>query len=397
VHRLGGGIGMITLLQVMSGCFGIYLLSREIMRSWSASPRAIRWYPFFLLVFLLTPFTPLPFYLMGFIKDSWLGIELIWVAYLALRAKQIQKRESAAYRMNYFLLLAGMNFVLLTRHNAVVLLPIFFLILYHIINRLRLPGESKLSIIFWSSIPLFLFLFSEHQIYFSFKVAHSYPENQVYVLETVGVVVENTDNGKYVPYVKSHLSPNYKEAYLPGNVTPVMFWTNSRALDTLFNRDNPLVKEQYYELVKKVPFTVLKVKWDGFVQMLLPQRDRYLYHGQLDDNNFGLKQNLRFAKTRALWQRMTDAIHNNRLTDLIADEHVVWLLINIALLIGFMKKGLLDSLLFVLLLLPLGYYLSYMLAATASDYRMMFPATVLMQVLGLSLGLVRLDNYLNSR
>jgi hypothetical protein len=71
VHRLGGGIGMITLLQVMSGCFGIYLLSREIMRSWSASPRAIRWYPFFLLVFLLTPFTPLPFYLMGFIKDSW--------------------------------------------------------------------------------------------------------------------------------------------------------------------------------------------------------------------------------------------------------------------------------------------------------------------------------------
>jgi hypothetical protein len=397
VLLLGGGIGVITLLQILAGCFGVCLLSREILRVTNVSSSAVKWYPLFLLLFLLTPLSSLPFYMMGFIKDSWLGLELIWVAYLTLKARQLHTRESAAYRRNYVLLVLSMNMVLLTRHNALVLVPVFFLILYTNGKRLRLSGESKLSLIFWGSIPLLLFLFSQNQLYISFKVERSFPENQVYVLESVGALVDNPANGKYVPYVKSHLTPAYKDAYIPGNVTPVMFWAPIPALDTLFNRDNPLVKQQYFDLLKNAPFTLLKVKWEGFAKMLDTDRSRYLFHTQLDSNDLGLSQNARFAGTRAIWQGMTRGFQKNYLTDLILDEHVVWLVINILLLIVFIRRRVFTSGLFLLLLLPLVYYFSYLLAATTPDFRMMFPATFLMEVLGLSLLLVKWDRYQQSR
>jgi hypothetical protein len=45
-------------------------------------------------------------------------------------------------------------------------------------------------------------------------------------------------------------------------------------------------------------------------------------------------------------------------------------------------------------MIPLSYYLSYILAAVAQDYRFMYPSTLAMQVIGISLLLAKTLKYL---
>ena len=119
--------------------------------------------------------------------------------------------------------------------------------------------------------------------------------------------------------------------------------------------------------------------------MLKPSTGKYWFHVKLDDNAYGLTQNETFKKARLGWQLLANNIHSITLTSFIGGEHLVWLIINVSLLILLISKRQLRSMLFIVLLIPLGYYLSYLLACTGDDFRFMYPATLLVQVIALSL------------
>jgi hypothetical protein len=387
VFAVDGDVSTLTFIQTVSGCLGIYFLAREIMLVKEAARKKITWYPLYILLILLLPISPLPFYLMNFVKDSWILIGLIWIAYLGLKLTKVTSKKGKSYSLVFTIVVLLMGSLFLIRYNAIVLLPIFFMLLLYNSKRLSNPKESIIPVILWCLLPFFFYLVVQKQFYAAFSVKKVYPENQVMAIESVGALVADLDNEKYVSYVKSHLTPNFKEVYYPGNVASVMNWAGSEKTvnQQTFNIADEHIKPEYFSLVMHAPITIAKIKMEGFYNMLKPSTRKYWYHKQLDPNDLGLAQNETFKSIRSGWQSAADRIHSLMLTNLIGGEHFIWLLMNIALLIQMIRKKQMRSMLFIILLLPLAYYFSYLLAITSDDFRFMYPATLLVQVVALSL------------
>ncbi len=382
---LGGGIATITFLQTFLGCTGIYLLGHELLRDKNVSKKKKTWLPFYILLILILPFSPLPFYLMAFLKDTWVSIGLIWIAYIGLKTTK-NTDKNTSYRFNYMLLVLLMTLIFITRYNSIVLFPVFFILLFYNSKRLA-PSYSVIPIILWSCLPLLLSVSIQKQFYTAFKIKKLYPENQVMAMESVGALIKDSTTEKYIPYIKSNLTLAYKDAYYPGNVASVMNWEGSKkTLDQqTFNIIDERIKKEYIDLIVHKPFVLVRVKMEGFYNMLKPSVYKYLYHDQLDPNQYGLVQNERFKSLRLGWQRLVSSIHTCRLTSFIGAEHIVWLFINILLLLHLVLKKQVRTILFFLLLIPLGYYFSYSLAATGNEFRFMYPATLLVQIIALNL------------
>jgi len=386
VLKLGGGIGFITLIQTVMGCTGIYLLSREILGLFNISGRKYYYLPLLILLILLLPVSPLPFHLMAFIKDTWVEIGFIWIAYLSLHIYHIKTTQSKKAMLSFVSLITCMILVLLVRHNAIVILPVFMLQLYLLSNSYTTTKKFKLSGIENGLLLLLIYFFLSHQIYNSYHVIKTHPENQVYATECLGVLVNNTDNKKYLPYMYSHLTPNYATAYIPGNVAPIMWWGPIKAVDSAFNRNDSQFTAQYYNLIKHAPLSVLKVKWDGFSLMIPPRIKYHWFHPQLDSNNYGLAQNEYFRSIRMNWISGTKHALSATPFAYIFGGHLLWFILNILLLVLFFIKKLSPNIIFTtVLFIPALYCLSYLLASTDPDFRFIYPSTLLMQVLFFSL------------
>jgi len=386
VLKLGGGIGFITLIQTVMGCIGIYLLSREILGLFNISGRNYYYLPFLILLILLSPISPLPFHLMAFIKDTWVEIGFIWIAYLSLHIHHIKTTQSKKALWNLVLLITCMIFVLLVRHNAIVLLPVFMLQLYLLSNSYITTRKLKFSGIENSLLLLLVYFIISHQIYNSYHVTKTHPENQVYATECLGILVNNIENKKYLPYIYGHLTPNYATAYIPGNVAPIMWWGPVKAVDSTFDRNDSQFTAQYYNLIKHAPLSLVKVKWDGFKLMIPPRIKYHWFHPQLDSNKYGLAQNENFKNIRLNWISRTKHVLSATPFAYIFGGHLLWFILNILLLVLFFIKKLSPNVIFTtVLFIPVLYCLSYLLASTDPDFRFIYPSTLLMEVLSFSL------------
>ncbi|HXP52080.1 MAG TPA: hypothetical protein VN922_19145 [Bacteroidia bacterium] len=387
--RLGVGVGTITLLQTMAGCMGVYLLSREILIKYNTSEKIFQYFPLILLLFLISPLSPLSFHLMAFIKDTWIAIGFIWIAFLALQMIRIKKEKPGRYKLLYFFLFCFMNEVILTRHNAIILIPVFFLILYFLSEGTEPSNKFKLKNTMSGVYLILVYVIVLVQINSAFKVTQTHPENQVFATESLGVLVNDSGKKKDLPYMASHLTPIYRKAYIPGNVAPIMWWGPIKAVDPTFDRNNKEFLQQYYDLLKHDPLSVLRVKWDGFIMMLKPSSNDSWFHEQLDVNQYGLVQNERFKDIRTSMINTLNSIYKNKIIQYCFGEPAIWIVINgIVFLMLFIRKRKGNAILISILLLPAGYYCSYLLASTGPDFRFMYPATVLMQVIVFSLAFV---------
>lgn len=387
IFSWGGGVHIITLIQILSGSFGVYLLANEILVQRNIPTQKASWYSFYIFLILLLPVSPMPFYFMNFLKDTWIVIGMIWVAYFALKSTKISTKRSKSYFVNCSALILLMAFLFLTRYNAIVMLPVFFILLMYNSKRLSTSKESIIPIILTGLLPFFIYSTVQRQFYTAFSVKKLYPENQVMAAESVGALILDIKNEQYVPYVSSNLTSGYKENYYPGNVASVMNWAGSEKTlnQQTFNIADPRIKPEYLSLALHSPITLAKVKLEGFYNMLKPSTKKYWYHTGLDDNWLGISQNKLFRPARLGWQRLANNIRNIMLTSLIGAEHFVWLIVNFILLILLIKRKEMRSMLFIVLLMPLAYYFSYLLAITGDDFRFMYPSTLLVQVISLSL------------
>lgn len=393
VLRLGGNIGILTLIQIVSGCLGIYLLSKKILGLFNISGNKYSYLPLLLLLILLSPVSPLPFHLMAFIKDTWVEIGFIWIAYLSLHIYDVKTNKAKKARWSFILLFTSMIFVLLARHNAIVLVPLFIFLLYLLSNSYTSTKKFKLQGIENGLLLVLAYFFFSHQIYNSYHVTKTHPENQVYATECLGVLVNNTDNKVYLPYMYSHLTPNYASAYIPGNVAPIMWWGPVKAVDSTFDRDDSQFTAQYYNLLKHAPLSVLKIKWDGFKMMIHSRNRRHWFHPQLDSNNYGLTQNEYFKSIRTNWISRTERLLSATLFAYAFGGHLLWLLIDIAFILLVFIKRLSPNIIFTtILFMPALYCFSYLLASTDPDFRFIYPSTLLMQIIFFSLISVLISN-----
>lgn len=383
---MGSGIGAVTLAQTLLGCFGIYLLSRQILVFFNVNEKICTWFPLALLLFFISPITPLPFFLMVFWKDTWAALGFIWLAYLTLRILQIKKEKLQTPNFLYFLLTLCMIMVVLVRHNTIVLAPVFILILYFLARN----SGSRLRTILLYAYPIFLYLIISHNINDATDVKKFHAEKQIYALESLGALVDNLDNMVYLPYMYSHLTPNYKKAYMPGVVDPILWYGKVKAVDNTFDIDNKALADQYYAFAKKDPFTLIKIKWEAFATMIVLFNKKYFFQPEIYPNSYGLAFNEKYKMLRNSWLTVAENnFYDNNgktTTRFCIDEHLVWIIVNFLVLLFFFRRSrLANPILLLLLLIPIGYDASYLLATPANDFRYMYPSTLLMQIITFTL------------
>ncbi len=376
----GGGIGLVTLGQCVAGTFGI----RALATSWLAAfydgrlpPRRLAWISLTVLVLLLAPITPLAFHLMTFWKDTWAMALLCWLAALALDGY----RHGLSHRCWCALAALGGIFALV-RHNAVVVLPVLAGVFWLAASR-WVRRRSALAL---ALAPAAIYLVATPAMRLVFGVEPMHTESAIMALDLVGICAKSEAACDRLPWTAGHiLDRRSLRGYRPGDMG-FIFWDEPRRVDTTIREDFPRLRAEYLEAAKRFPGLLARVKLEAFATQLGTDRTFYFFHDSIVDNPYGLTLNPRFAPVRAWLSRLTRATAASGWR-WISGVHLVWMLANVAWIAALLlRPG--DRrrwrFLACVLLLPLAYALSYLLATPIHDFRFIYPATVFVQCVTLS-------------
>ncbi|MBD3307724.1 hypothetical protein GF339_14905 [candidate division KSB3 bacterium] len=381
--EVGGDIEVLMLLQCLLGGFGVYMLARSIAEMSGIAPRPASCLGLITFSILLYPLSPLAHYLMTFWKDTWCAIEFLWILAIAVRLySKAQRLSPLAFYSRYSLFIVLSTVLLLTRHNAVAVLPFLVLMSWFILSYQRKLPVFRAMIISLSLI--LLYIGATIGQYALFQVERRHPVQQVMALDLVGMIVQNPALREELPYTSRHLTPEYMDAYQYGDIVSLY----EDAIDDLFHYSREMI-EEYRRAIQTFPLTWLVVKWRAFYELLRPSRIYKWFHMGISDNPFGLRHNELFQPVReALRIRMLIVWHNPILR-LLSGVHLVWIGITLGGIGGSMRvywRSRSPDALFcaILLSLPLTYYGSYFFATTAWDFRFMYPATLSVQVITLA-------------
>lgn len=385
VLALGGSLSRFMLVQSVAGAVGVWAFSGAVLRQLFGdrlSRRRIGWLALLVLALLLVPVSPLAFYLMTFWKDAWAMVLLLWIGTLALGLAQ---RPSGARIAALVLLAAAYGMV---RHNAVVTLPFLGLFLAVEAGR-RLSRGAALAL---AAAPLALCLAGAALVDAAFDVEERHPSSQVMVFDLAGLCAEDRSTCGEAPLFRRHLrAPDLAARYRPGDLGSI-FWEEPVAVDSyiIHPKLHGELAEQYRDVVTDHPLLLAEVKAESFWTLLGTEETDYFFHDSVPENRFGLRLQPQLAgvrETLSAWGRRTAAGGLRW----IAGVHLVWLAVNVLWIAGLALRG--RWTLALLLLVPLAYYLSYLLAATVQDYRFMVPSTLFVQCFTLAAALGGLPSY----
>ena len=398
VIKCGGTIGQVTLIQCLAGCFGLYALvvrCLSVLYRKALAKRLRPWLALLVIAALLCPLSPLVFFLTGFVKDSWAMVLLLWIVVLLwglYERRPVRRRWGWVALLIVVILL--MVFFTLVRYNGVLLLPISALCLFAIMRR---SACCLAWICLAIAAPFVLSFSASWAIPRIFKVQATHPGNQVMALDLVGLCVLDEKLRQDLPFTSNHLvEEQYRGHYIWGDVGP-LYWTQPLIVTSGYagvadggGAADAALKKEYLLAVRKHVPELARVKWKSFVKLLglkpvvtwVP-----VALGVYESN--GLALNTHHEHLR---QDLYDAamfVHRSRLFRWVGAVHLVWIIANLVWILGAWVAFAVHRsgrCLFVALLLalPLGYYGSYLLATTAHDYRMMYPATLIVQALCLA-------------
>jgi hypothetical protein len=376
LFRLGHGIGAVTGVQCVAGMLGV----RALVLAWLAAffgpgvpPRRAEGIAVAVALFLVLPLSPLPFYLATFWKDSWAAVLMLWACAVALRllARPEASARRTGLRVAALILLSAL--LGMVRHNAIVVLPVAGLVVATALWR-----RSRTLAVVLAAAPLLVSVGGDRAIQELYHVRPVHLERLLMAFDLAGVCDLDARACAELPYTRSHLDlRDLRERYVPGDVGR-FFVRGLPVLPGAEARPDPL-KAEYLEAFRRFPGLVVKVKVEAFAPLVDPQGNRLLIYPQLDGNEFGLRLDPRFATVRAALIRATLwAGEKNPLLRLVSGLHLVWLVANvlwIVILVAFPRRRTLA----LVLLMPLAFYLSYLLAAPEPDYRFMYPSTLVLQ------------------
>ena len=393
VLALGGGLGLLMLVQCLAGVFGVRALAGACLDELLGdrlSPGARAWIPVAVLALLLLPVSPLAFYLMTFWKDAWEMVTLLWLGTLSLRLVGSRDRPSVPLVAGVILLGALCGLV---RHNAMVALPFLGLFLGVELRRRKIRFAPA-----WVLAPLVAFLTLNTLLDRVFAVQDLSPEDWVLALDLAGVCARDAEACSHLPFTRSQVRDmdGLRARYRPGDLGSV-FWEEPTPMSfemvTLANR--PAIRAEYRRALRERPLLLAKLKIVAFWRMLGTKRTSYFFQDSLPRNSVGLALNERFRRAREALVRGGHASAEGPLR-WISGAHIVWLLANVAWLLGLLaaawrrRDSRFLSLAF-LLMVPLGYSCSYLPATPVPDFRFLYPSTLWIQcvTVALLLGLLR--------
>jgi hypothetical protein len=366
VIRLGGDIGGVTLVVCLLGLFGLRAALLELASLKIERSHRLGWLATLATLGLLLPVTPLAFYFVTFWKDSWLAVALLWLVALLCQ----QYRQAARGRLN---LARGAGIALLAgllpsiRHNALVILPAVsacLLLIYcrrmHIVRNVAFSLSPFLFAAFFS--------FFWHSV---MGVKYTYVANAIKEMEMAGLCKRWPTKCSF-PYSVSHLASPPWDASSPDlHLPPQTLWGRSAY------EPNADLDQEHQRAWRTYPLEMLRVKLGYFRYMFYP-RSLSLFQTEIDPNEFGLHLSSFLQKPRDLIIQVSKAMAAQRWLAWVFNSHSAWFfLAHIAVAAFLFKRAWLAVL---LLLFALSYYYSYLLASTVTEFRLMYPATLLVQV-----------------
>jgi hypothetical protein len=156
-----------------------------------------------------------------------------------------------------------------------------------------------------------------------------------------------------------------------------------------FLRNNSALETDFWYIVETQTSTWLTVKFLNFSDYLRPVTYRYFYQAQDLKllGQAGLVADSRLSTLRTGIYLVLDWASVNPVLRWFSFTHLPWLVMDLlgVIVCAVLAKSSIqrDKILFLtlILLIPASYYLSYLIALTASDFRFMFPSTLVMQVI----------------
>jgi len=379
--KAGRNVGALVLIQCLAGLFGLRALILAWLQAFfggAISSRRAEVTAVLVVLFLFLPVSPLPFYLVTFWKDSWAAFILAWICALSFRLVSGEAVSDGRNRGRIVALLALSAALGLVRHNAAVALPGVSLVLWTAARRASVSRKAALGL---AAAPLIAFVLSEAVLYRAFDIERSHHGLHVMALDLVGVCAASEQACRELPYTRSFLRvtdpEELRKRYVPGNIA-LTFWTEPPVFDASALWDAPRFKAEYQRALWKVPIPLIRVKLEAFAGLLGLHGPHNVIFTGIHPNPYGLHQDPRFESVRAGWAARIRAAGESPVLRWICDIHWIWILINaawVAVLLADARRRPLG----IVLLLPLAFYLSYLLAAPSHDYRLMYPSTLVVQ------------------
>ncbi|RPH57399.1 hypothetical protein EHM82_01390 [bacterium] len=378
---LGGTIGLLMLAQCLAGVFGVRALATAVFAQLFGdriSPRRSAWLSLLVLAVLLIPVTPLAFYLMTFWKDAWAMVLLLWIGALSL---DLFRNGPAPKRVLLVVALAaGLGLV---RHNAVVVLPLVGLLLWAAVRRTTRAGALAVA-----AAPLALWVVGGVLLDRVWAVKEMHPDSQIMALDLVGLCAESRSACDRLPWTERHiLDESALARYRPGDIG-FIFWDEPKQVDPAIRMDYPHLRAEYLRAVREFPLLLAEVKLEAFATLLGTDRTYYYFHDSIMENPYGLALNPRFAPARQWLSTRGKTVAEAPVLRWISGVHLVWIVVNVlwvaGLLVCWRRREARLLVLAGVLLIPLGYYASYLFATPQPDFRFMYPATLAVQCVTLS-------------
>jgi hypothetical protein len=403
---LGVTFGFLTLAQAMLLGLGIQRAAAGAVRTAArVSERTAHLTGLATLALLLLPVTPLAWYLVYFGSDGWLQTAFVWFAVAWLgsypRFPAAGPGERLA-RAGGLTALAGA--IVLIRPNAMALLPVFAGLIVALHGRRRWRAAAAWCLILVAVRPV-----AGGLVYSCYRVDRSPPGDPVMAHDLVGIAVIRPEALADLPITAESLDGDrYRTGRYWGDHDPLFPWGEPRSGDgpnpryTFGNVDPlypwgfvPVVKPgyamgahdrlaaEYRRAVVRYPGTLAVVKVRAFLGYLLDP-EQYWHNTDLDPNELGLAHRPNRPVLRALHLAIDRQVQADPGLRWVSRRHIVWFLATVVAVAG-LGTGLVRrpnraaAGLFLLLLVPLGYYLTFLVAINGIHFRFMYPATLLAQ------------------
>ena len=417
IIKLGGDIGALILIQCVAAILGLrtilclmleFISSRQINKSTCQMIATI-----VTILFLIPLFSPFMFYSVIFWKDAWIAISLLWIiSYLLWMFLNIETFEKQKIIIHIVVLSLSAALLPLIRHNALIMLPIICLCLTIIsitkFGRLGVVVFALPLILAFIISPLVYYFFHIQKIYLGNSVIGSdlatmvtlYPElkpdlpiaarhqySPILLGVDVGLTWDDSTEGKSCP-INVCESALLQECYGTAKNTSNI---DGRNCYMPVGTDNPALKAEYLKAATQHPLKFISTKLYIYWQMLHPRNwENAKFVSEIYENKLGLVINDRFTSIREYLFRLSTETGRKIYFNWISGMHIVWLAMNIFLVIyalinTLLKRTQKSFFLLSLLLVPLAYYFSYLLATATSDYRYMYPSTLVVQIFSVSL------------
>jgi hypothetical protein len=400
ILKAGGGLGLVTLVQIVLGSFGIRRFTIALTRFFGiAKEGVIDRIACLIIALLFSPLTPASIYFATLWSDTWLVISLLWcIAFLVEMYQSAYPLNTGGMNIKLAGYLVLSSIALLVRYNALAVYPALAFSLYWVLRQKPFP---RLFAVIALPLPVVMLVgFTQYQ-YKIEKILPSHPQNVAVVLDLASMI-------EYDPGICTDLYLRSCDIVL--REFPPEFIVGDGAIDFTLNQGKdevyapflhlffyPRLISEYAEAVHDHPDLLVRVKLLNYLDYLRPDPTRYFFqdHDPGDVSPTGLSFPLDRPEHAQAWFSVTHKTIQNPVLRWFSYVHAPWLVINLlglmicAFLAARIKKAVF---LFLILLIPASYYMSYLITLTASEFRLMYPSTLIVQVIILSFMIANLPN-----